>query len=180
MPLKKSCGRVLTSIENVKAMEEKELVKKEKVKQKEECKLRMEKRKLERAQLAAEKKNAKKTGRQQNKRNANGPNFTVEEIKVFKRRLENGYIIKTDKRYKMWLKTFCVQSKCTTNTDLIQESGDSLLYVADHSHPQRHSPQGILSPCGNFEEDHCTYAPLGWTPASLLFSDEDCYCQTGE
>ena len=76
---------MLTSIENVKAMEEKE-----KVRQKEERKLRMEKRKLERAQLAAEKK---KTGRQQN---AQGPDVTVEEIKVFKKRLKNGYDIKTN------------------------------------------------------------------------------------
>ena len=42
----------------------------------------MEKRKLERAQLAAIKKNAKKTGRQQNKRDAQGPNFTVEDVNV--------------------------------------------------------------------------------------------------
>ena len=59
MPLRKSCGQVLTSIENVRAINEKEHMKKEKVRQKER-KLRIERKKMERAQMAAKKKSGKK------------------------------------------------------------------------------------------------------------------------
>ena len=55
-PPKKSCGRVLTSVENIRAIEEKERNKKEKTKLKEERKLEMERKREERAKLAAEKK----------------------------------------------------------------------------------------------------------------------------
>ena len=55
-PPKKSCGRVLTSVENIRAIEEKERNKKEKARLKEERKHEMERKREERAKLAAEKK----------------------------------------------------------------------------------------------------------------------------
>ena len=47
-PQKKSCGRILTSKENIKAMEEKERVKQEKIRLKEERKQQLEKKEKKR------------------------------------------------------------------------------------------------------------------------------------
>ena len=52
----KSCARVLTSIDNLKAIEEKEKAKKEKVRQKEKRKLRIEMKKQEKVKLAEERR----------------------------------------------------------------------------------------------------------------------------
>ena len=116
MPLRKSCGRVLTSIENVRAINEKERMKKEKLRQKEERKLRIERKKMERAQMAAKKKSGKKAvGRNTcNKKGLQEQTFTAEEIKLFKRRQENGYDITTDERYNVWLKALDVQSNAAS------------------------------------------------------------------
>ena len=55
-PPKKSCGRILTSVENIKLMEEKERNKQEKLRLKEERKHQIERRKQEKAELAKERK----------------------------------------------------------------------------------------------------------------------------
>ena len=124
---KKSCGRVLTSKENIKAMEEKEQAKQQKLKQKEERKQQLEKRRQEKAKLAAEKKCQKESKRVQKtkvKKPQLGPeeridhekektadggegSFTEEEIKLFETRLENGYDLTIDDRYNAWLETKC-------------------------------------------------------------------------
>ena len=128
---KKSCGRILTSKENIKAMEEKEQIKKQKLRQKEERKQQLEKRRQEKAELAAEKKRQKES---KEKKRTQGPkkktehglekkgktadsrgkcegesitSFTEKEIKLFETRLENGYDLTTDARYNAWLKTKC-------------------------------------------------------------------------
>ena len=118
----KSCGRVLTSVENLKAMEEKERVKKEKVKQQEERKQRIEKRKKEKAEQAEERrknieaKKQKQTSNPTQKKAQKGQkdaqlNFTEEEVKRFERRFENGYDLKNDERYNAWLKTHTTESE---------------------------------------------------------------------
>ena len=68
-PSNKSCGRILTSLENIIAIEEKEQNKKEKARLKEERKHVLERKRAEKAKLAAEKKQkieAKKTERARN------------------------------------------------------------------------------------------------------------------
>ena len=121
---KKSCGRILTSKENIKAMEEKEQAKQQKLKQKEERKQQLEKRRLEKAKLAAEKKRQKESKRVQKTKVKKTPkktiehekektadggegSFTEDEIKLFETRLENGYDLTIDDRYNAWLKTKC-------------------------------------------------------------------------
>ena len=130
-PPKKSCGRVLTSVENIRAMEEKERNKKEKARLKEERKREMERKREERAKLAAEKKQKieakkvekvriqkeksqlkaqKKTkmkGKLTHEKAEHGSKslpFTEEEIKLFETRFENGYDLTTDERYNAWLR----------------------------------------------------------------------------
>ena len=131
-PPKKSFGRILTSVENIRAMEEKERVKKEKARLKEERKRELERKRQEKAQLAAERKRkmeAKKVEKARNqeqkkqskkkdrsahdkeKHGKDGPlSFTENEIKLFETRLENGYDLKTDERYNAWLKTKSISS----------------------------------------------------------------------
>lgn len=117
----KQCGRVLTSMENLKAIEEKERVKKEKVQQREERKQRIEQRKQEKAKLAEERRQkiearklerrrateAKKCAEGQRKDRQKGKDmqqsdqkqrlrFTDTEIKRFEVRLENGYDLTND------------------------------------------------------------------------------------
>ena len=55
-PPKTSFGGILTRVENIRAMEEKEHVKKEKARLKEERKRELERKRQEKAQLAAERK----------------------------------------------------------------------------------------------------------------------------
>jgi hypothetical protein len=116
---------VLTSVENIRAMEKKEREKKEKARLKEERKRDMEKKRKERAKLAAEKKqrieakkierariqkersqlqNRKKTAKRLTHEKEHHYSFTEEEIKLYERRFENGYDLKTDERYNAWLK----------------------------------------------------------------------------
>ena len=91
----KSSGRVLTSLENMKLMEAKEKEKAEK-----------ERLKLERQ----EKKEAKKSARAKKKVKPSAKQtpaietFTPDEIKLFTQRFDNGYDLKHDERYNMWLK----------------------------------------------------------------------------
>ena len=153
-------------------MEEKEQMKKEKEKQKEERKLKMEKKRAEKAQLAAEKKNAKKTGSRKKVKDAQETTFTPEEIKIFERRLENGYDILTDDRYNLWLKTLNVQS--TASLNLSPNEGESSPFIADHADLRHISPQGTLSSRGSLQDDHC------WTPVIGLLDETDFYSPLGE
>lgn len=54
------------------------------------------------------KQEQRKTGKQNTctKKGTNGveSTFTEQEIKLFKRRFENGYDLKSDRRYNLWLK----------------------------------------------------------------------------
>lgn len=87
----KQSNRVLTSLENMRAMEEKQRKKEEEAKKKEEKRLQREKKK-------SQKKNPKKrTGTKY------GAHFSASEIELFERRLENGYDLTTDSRYNQWL-----------------------------------------------------------------------------
>ena len=87
----KKCSRVLTSKENLEAMEEKKKKKEEEIKKKAEMKkLREEKQKERQANKL--------------KKIAKPIDFTAEEIQLFQRRFDNGYDIKTDHRYNQWLK----------------------------------------------------------------------------
>ena len=137
-PRIKSCGRVLTSVENLKAIEEKERLKKEKEKQKEERKQRIEQKKKEKAEQAEKRRKnieAKKLERLNEAKCTRGPGqrktvrserdgkyvsesdktqrmtFTEDEIKLFERRFENGYDLKNDERYNTWLKTRTSEGK---------------------------------------------------------------------
>ena len=66
--------------------------------------------------MAAKKKSGKKAvGRNTcNKKGLQEQTFTAEEIKLFKRRQENGYDITTDERYNVWLKALDVQSNAAS------------------------------------------------------------------
>ena len=118
----KSCGRVLTSVENLKAMEEKERAKKDKIKQQEERKRRMEQRRKEKVEQAEEKRKNSEAKKQkqmsnptprkaQRSQKAAQLSFTVDEVKWFERRFENGYDLKNDERYNAWLKTRTTESE---------------------------------------------------------------------
>ena len=115
----------------MKAIEEKEQAKKEKVKQQEERKQRIEQRKKQKAEQAEErrkkievkKQNASQLKHTQDpgqrkarkaQKDGKGPSksnkterlpFTEDEIKRFETRFENGYDLKNDERYNVWLKT---------------------------------------------------------------------------
>jgi hypothetical protein len=134
-PPKKSCGRILTSVENIKLIEEKERSKQEKLRLKEERKHQVEKRKQEKAELAKERKRQREAKMaEKEKKRIPGPtkrgsctkkgtaacgrgkgaaattcdlSFTESEVKLFTTRLENGYDLKTDERYSAWLNTMC-------------------------------------------------------------------------
>ena len=91
----KSCGRVLTSLENIRKMEAAELEKKEKDRLKEERKAKRALKKKSKHQVKKDKEGVSK---------AVETEFTAEELKLFERRFENGYDLTTDKRYNLWLK----------------------------------------------------------------------------
>ena len=153
----KSCGRVLTSMENLKAIEEKELVKKEKVRQREERKQRIEQNKQEKAKKAKErrinvearkverskalaakrctvgrKKSEKKGKDVQSSDDKQQFPFSEDEIKRFEIRFDNGYDLTNDERYNLWLKM-----KCSGNgSSSVASSKDSTKSVQDDVQPQ--------------------------------------------
>ena len=130
VPPKKSHGRVLTSIENIRAIEEKERKKQEKAQLKEERKRQMKRKREEKAKLVAERKkkieakkaekdrvqrersqlqNKRKPAKKKGKEAEGGQgsenlSFTEKEIQLFETRYENGYDLTTDKRYNAWLR----------------------------------------------------------------------------
>ena len=116
----KSCGRVLTSVENLKAIEEKETAKKEKIRQKEERKQRMEQKKQEKAKEAEQRKQkaqARKLAKEAKKcttgkkgKDVSRFTFTDDEIKKFEIRFQNGFDLRIDERYNAWLETKCSQN----------------------------------------------------------------------
>ena len=106
----------------MKAIEEKERVKKEKLKQQEERKQRIEKRKKEKAeQMEGRRKNIevkkqKEASNPTQRKARKGQidtqlTFTEEEVKRFETRFENGYDLKDDERYNSWLKTRTSESE---------------------------------------------------------------------
>ena len=108
----KSCGKVLTSLENIKILEAKE-------RQKEELKKEKERRKAEREANKA-KKNAEKISKAQKKSMLlhiftwfilmkgmyDSLQFTEDELKKFNKRYENGYDLQHDERYNLWVKLY--------------------------------------------------------------------------
>ena len=140
-PPKKSCGRVLTSLENIRTIEEKERSKKEKARLKEERKCEMERKREEKAKLAAEKKQkiearkAERAKMQELRKQKNATKMkrklmhnrgeqclplSEKEIELFQKRFENGYDITTDQWYNAWL-------KAKDSADVCQLSGDASL-----------------------------------------------------
>ncbi|XP_019863382.1 PREDICTED: uncharacterized protein LOC109592358 [Amphimedon queenslandica] len=86
----KSCGRVLTSVEFMTCIEEKERVKQEALKEKERKRI-------------ARLENQKEANRvKELKRSAN---FTMSEHRQFSKRFENGYDI-PDERYELWVQLY--------------------------------------------------------------------------
>ena len=79
---KKSYGQILTSKDSIKAMEEKEQMKKEKIRLKEECKHKLEKRRQEKVELATKKKyqrEAKGIEKAKERKHTRGPKKTNEQ-----------------------------------------------------------------------------------------------------
>lgn len=85
--------RVLTSKENLERIEEKEKEKQKKVKEKAERAKAREAKKMLKEKACSGKKSAKET-------------FTDSELSKFNRAYEEGYDIKTNERYNLWLETF--------------------------------------------------------------------------
>ena len=83
----KSCGSLLTSQSNLEQLKLKEKEKEEKRRVPEEKRLEREQRKIEKANL--------KKGK---------ADFTPKEIELFTTRFDNGYDLKHDTRYNLWLK----------------------------------------------------------------------------
>ena len=122
---KKGHGRVLTSVENIRMIEEKEREKQEKARLKEERKRELARKREEKAKLAVERKarmEAKKMEKAKIHQEKNRkvtkvkqkvtrdkvehcPQFTEKELQLFETRFENGYDLTTDERYNAWLKT---------------------------------------------------------------------------
>ena len=87
--------RVLTSKENLEAMEQKQKLKEEEIKIKAERKLQREAKKREKQERAKQKKTKTK---------CDSGDFSPTELELFQRRFDNGYDLKTDDRYNQWLK----------------------------------------------------------------------------
>ena len=94
----KQSSRVLTSRENLEALEEKQKKKEEAMQ-----------RKAERKRQHEERKEEKEMKKQQKTKKASG-NFTAKEIELFTKRYDNGYDLKTDGRYNQWLQVYDVSS----------------------------------------------------------------------
>ena len=91
----KKSNRVLTSKENMEAIEEKQKMKEEEARKKAERKLARKKEKEERVK----------------QKRCTGGNFTAKELELFQRRYDNGYDLINDDRYNQWLKVrdACIQ-----------------------------------------------------------------------
>ena len=98
----KSCGKVLTSLENLQILEEKEKAKAEELKKKEERKALRAENARRRAEKAEEKRLAKAKLQKKGINMTDQDKFTEEEISLYNKRYENGYDL-PDERYFRWL-----------------------------------------------------------------------------
>lgn len=104
----KQSNRVLTSLENMRALEEKERKKEAEAKEKAEKRRQRELKRIEKQQTKAKKKKPKK--------NCNDvPPFSPDELELFERRFENGYDLDIDDRYNQWLKRRDISSRCDSS-----------------------------------------------------------------
>ena len=93
--------RVLTSKENLEGIEEKEKEKQKKVKEKTERAKAREAKKMLKEKACSGKKSAHGRNNTSAKET-----FTDSELSKFNRAYEEGYDIKTNERYNLWLETF--------------------------------------------------------------------------
>ena len=155
-------------MENLKAIEEKERVKKEKVRKKEEHKQIIEQRKQEKANLARERRQkieARKIERRsalEAKRCTVGRRklekdiqkghvqqsdqkqlltFTDDEIKRFEVRLENGYDLTNDERYNAWLKMKCSGNDGSAHSASFAEPGEEGNRAKEEPRKQKEAKQ---------------------------------------
>ena len=178
-------------MENLKAIEEKELVKREKVRQREERKRRIEQKKQEKAKKAEErrinveaskaerskalaakrctvghKKSEKKRKDVQICDDQQQFPFSQDEIERFELRFDNGFDLTNDERYNLWLKMKCSGD----GSPSVASSKDSTKSVQDDVQPLIESHSLSLIHCPS-ELELCSPTDL-FPPFEDLLEDQ--------
>ena len=115
----KKSSRVLTSEENLRLLKEKEKKKTEEAEKKRKKKEEQDKKKEENAKKKKKEEDAKKKDQTEKEADAivrsklDCPDFTEEELILFKQRYDNGYDLLHDERYNLWVKLKIIEDTST-------------------------------------------------------------------
>ena len=114
----KKSSRVLTSEENLRLLKEKEKKKTEEAEKKRK-KEEQDKKREENAKKKKKEEDAKKKDQTEKEADAivrsklDCPDFTEEELILFKQRYDNGYDLLHDERYNLWVKLKIIEDTST-------------------------------------------------------------------